>query len=819
MVLSNMTVNPNVIQTLLSLKIQLENDHPVASRASTAPVPTPTGPIRTREENAIFLLVDAFVDAAAVPGESKEGRKRKGDLHFLASVFANITVAPAGRLALLSLRSETSEFALAKLLSFTEHPDTIRRGGVASTLKNCAFHSPAHLAMLRPEDEMIAIPPSTEEGKGMNLLSFLLLPLAGPEEFDLEDVDKLPVSVQFLPDTKKREPDQFIRLTHIETLLLLCTTRLAREFMRANGVYEVVQKMHETEQSPPVVEHIERLVNLLKRDEGPDTAIEEVPLEVAEPKTDAAEVKKGSNDDDDEIRRINFDLIYIWWSQSASFCSQPLHTRYGSAHRQLSDASSSISLSDLEYIALLSVYDKSNLLDLAKGLKESGVRLLGSGGTAKQIREASIEINDVSDITKAPEMLGGRVKTLHPAVHGGILARSIPSDQADLTAQAISPISIVVCNLYPFGATVAKPDCTLANAVEDIDIGGVTLLRAAAKNHERVIVLSDPADYAEFLDAWKSGNGTISSSLRNKFALKAFEMTSAYDSAISGYFREQYASSDLSPEQLAGEVQRTPLRYGANPHQKPAQAFVTKGKLPFKGALAGSPGYINLLDALNAYALVSELQEALQLPAAASFKHVSPAGAAVGLELNDVEKIVYGVEDLKEPLTPLACAYARARGADRMSSFGDFIALSAPCDLATAKIISREVSDGVIAPGYSEEALEVLKKKKAGEYCVLEMDPTYVPEKSETRQVFGISLQQNRNDAKITPELFSNIVSANKDLPRQAVIDLIVATLALKYTQSNSVAYALRGSIIGLGAGQQSRIHCTRLAGSKADNW
>jgi phosphoribosylaminoimidazolecarboxamide formyltransferase/IMP cyclohydrolase len=261
----------------------------------------------------------------------------------------------------------------------------------------------------------------------------------------------------------------------------------------------------------------------------------------------------------------------------------------------------------------------------------------------------------------------------------GILARSIPSDQADLAAQSISPISIVVCNLYPFEATIAKSDCTLANAVEEIDIGGVTLLRAAAKNHERVIVLSDPSDYGEFLSAWKSGSGTISSALRNKFALKAFEMTSAYDSAISGYFREQYASSHLSQEQIAGEVQRMPLRYGANPHQKPAQAFVTSGKLPFKGmslqlhyelylgltpviALAGSPGYINLLDALNAYALVSELQEALQLPAAASFKHVSPAGAAVGLELNDVEKIVYGVDDLKEPLTPLACAYARARG-------------------------------------------------------------------------------------------------------------------------------------------------------------
>ncbi|KAL5633166.1 hypothetical protein ACGC1H_003605 [Rhizoctonia solani] len=300
MVLSNMTVNPNIIQTLLSLKIQLENDHPVASRASTAPTPTSTGPTQTREESAILLLVDAFVGAATVPGESKEKRKRKGDLHFLASVFANITVVPAGRLALLSLRSETSEFALAKFLSFTEHPDTIRRGGVASTLKNCAFHSPAHMAMLKPEDEMVAIPPSTEKGKGMNLLSFLLLPLAGPEEFDLEDVDKLPTSVQFLPDTKKREPDQFIRLTHVETLLLLCTTRPAREFMRVNGVYEVVQKMHETEQSLPVVEHIERLVNLLKRDEGPDTAIEEVPLEEIEPRN-PVDARKDSNDDDEIV--------------------------------------------------------------------------------------------------------------------------------------------------------------------------------------------------------------------------------------------------------------------------------------------------------------------------------------------------------------------------------------------------------------------------------------------------------------------------------------------------------------------------------------
>jgi phosphoribosylaminoimidazolecarboxamide formyltransferase/IMP cyclohydrolase len=466
----------------------------------------------------------------------------------------------------------------------------------------------------------------------------------------------------------------------------------------------------------------------------------------------------------------------------------------------------------------LSVYDKTDLLDFAKGLQAAGVRLLGSGGTAKKIREAGIPIEDVSDITKAPEMLGGRVKTLHPAVHGGILARSIPSDEQDLKAQSISPISIVVCNLYPFTSTISKPDCTLADAVEEIDIGGVTLLRAAAKNHERVSVLSDPADYTEFLQSWQSGQGDVGQAMRSKLALKAFEMTSKYDEAISGYFREQYASAELAKEKLAGPVQRIALRYGANPHQKPAQAYVTEGELPFK-VLCGSPGYINLLDALNSYALVKELQQALDLPAAASFKHVSPAGAAVGLELDETEKKVYGVDDLKEHLTPLASAYARARGADRMSSFGDFIGLSAPCDLATAKIVSREVSDGIIAPGYSKDALDVLSKKKGGKYCVLQIDPSYNPAEIETRQVFGIHMQQKRNDCKIDAKLFENIVTKNKDLPSAALTDLIVATLALKYTQSNSVAYALNGSIIGLGAGQQSRIHCTRLAGSKADNW
>ncbi|WVF68094.1 phosphoribosylaminoimidazolecarboxamide formyltransferase/IMP cyclohydrolase [Kwoniella sp. CBS 6097] len=423
---------------------------------------------------------------------------------------------------------------------------------------------------------------------------------------------------------------------------------------------------------------------------------------------------------------------------------------------------------------------------------------------------------DVSNITKAPEMLGGRVKTLHPAVHGGILSRDIPSDLADLETNGIAPITLVVCNLYPFVLQTAKPDCTLAGAIEEIDIGGVTLLRAAAKNHGRVSIISSPLDYDTIVSEIKD-KGKVSEETRRGLAIKAFEDTKSYDEAISDYFRKVYATPGVEEDMKAGAgvgYQRLQLRYGANPHQKPAQAFVEKGEMPIK-TLAGSPGYINLLDALNSWALVKELAAALDLPAAASFKHVSPAGAAVGLPLDERAAKVFGVDDLKE-LSPLACAYARARGADRMSSFGDWVALSHTVDVPTAKIISREVSDGVIAPGYEKEALEILSKKKGGKYC---MDPEYEPAEIETRQVYGVSLQQRRNDCKIDSSLFQNVVTKNKDLPKSAVIDLIVATLALKYTQSNSVCYALNGTVIGLGAGQQSRIHCTRLAGDKADNW
>ena len=260
------------------------------------------------------------------------------------------------------------------------------------------------------------------------------------------------------------------------------------------------------------------------------------------------------------------------------------------------------------------------------------------------------------------------------------------------------------------------------------------------------------------------------------------------------------------------------LKYGCNPNQKPSRIYMEDGsELPIK-VLNGRPGYINFLDAFNGWQLVSELKKATGLPAATSFKHVSPAGAAVGLPLSDTLAKIYWVDDLGE-LSPLASAYARARGADRMSSFGDFISLSDVCDVDTAKLIKREVSDGVIAPGYEPEALEILKAKKKGNYNVIQIDPDYVPAPIEHKQVFGVTFEQGRNELKIDDDFFSNIVTENKELTEQAKIDLAISMITLKYTQSNSVCFVKDGQAIGIGAGQQSRIHCTRLAGGKADNW
>ncbi len=259
------------------------------------------------------------------------------------------------------------------------------------------------------------------------------------------------------------------------------------------------------------------------------------------------------------------------------------------------------------------------------------------------------------------------------------------------------------------------------------------------------------------------------------------------------------------------------LKYGCNPNQKPSRIYMEDGSdLPVT-VLNGRPGYINFMDAFNSWQLVKELKEATGLPSAASFKHVSPAGAAVGLPLSDVEKKIYFVED--QPLSPIACAYARARGADRLCSYGDWVALSDPCDADTANLLKVEVSDGIIAPGYTDEALEILKTKRKGGYTVIQIDPNYTPAPVEHRLIYGVCFEQGRNDLRITPDQLTNIVTENKTLPEEAKRDLLIALITLKYTQSNSVCYVKNGQTIGVGAGQQSRIHCTRLAGSKADNW
>ena len=261
------------------------------------------------------------------------------------------------------------------------------------------------------------------------------------------------------------------------------------------------------------------------------------------------------------------------------------------------------------------------------------------------------------------------------------------------------------------------------------------------------------------------------------------------------------------------------LKYGCNPNQKPSRIYMEEGELPIE-VINGRPGYINFLDALNSWQLVKELRAATGMPAAASFKHVSPAGAAIGLPLSDTLKKIYFVDDVDFELTPLACAYARARGADRMCSYGDFVALSDTCDAATAKLIKREVSDGVIAPDYTPEAIDILRAKRKGTYNVIKIDPAYVPAPIEHKQVFGITFEQGRNEIRLDdPALFQNIPTQNKNFPAEALRDLIISLITLKYTQSNSVCYVKDGQAIGIGAGQQSRIHCTRLAGNKADTW
>uniref|UniRef100_A0A7S4AZR5 MGS-like domain-containing protein n=1 Tax=Chrysotila carterae TaxID=13221 RepID=A0A7S4AZR5_CHRCT len=458
--------------------------------------------------------------------------------------------------------------------------------------------------------------------------------------------------------------------------------------------------------------------------------------------------------------------------------------------------------------ALLSVSDKTGLVDFAQGLSQHGVTLLSTGGTAKAIREAGIPVTDVSEYTESPEIMDGRVKTLHPRVHGGILMRGTEADQQQLLAIGGQPIDLVVVNLYPFSATVAK-GAPFADCIENIDIGGPTMVRAAAKNHARVTVIVQPSDYAAVLASMPGGPDDA---MRAQLALKAFSHTATYDTAIAEW---------MQGELCTGRTAVQTLKYGCNPQQKPASIrglLSPSGPQPLPFAvLSGTPGYINLLDALNAWQLVRELGQATGLPAAASFKHVSPAGAAVYAPIDDDLLSVY--EATGKELSKVAVAYLRSRQADPLCSFGDFVAVSEVVDASTAALLKIEVSDGIIAPGYEPAALEILRAKKGGKYIVLEADVAFEPPEEELRTVFGASFRQRRALEPVDGKTLENVVTGKKELSAEAKRDLLVAQIAIKYTQSNSVGYAKDGQMVGVGAGQQSRVDCVKLAGRKVDTW
>ena len=467
--------------------------------------------------------------------------------------------------------------------------------------------------------------------------------------------------------------------------------------------------------------------------------------------------------------------------------------------------------------ALLSVSDKTELLALGTYLSELGVEILSTGGTAKKLREGGLTVIDVAEYTKSPEMLDGRVKTLHPLIHGGILAvRGNAQHEAEMAAQGVGEIDLVVVNLYPFEQTVAKGS-DFDTCVENIDIGGPSMLRSAAKSHAYVTVVTDASQYGPLIAQMKANDGCTSLDLRKSFAAAAFKVSAGYDASISSYFASQVAApaaaaaADATAPALT--VERSyevafPLKYGCNPHQKPAAIYQTvvggvAAPLPFE-VINGRPGYINLCDAMNAWQLVKELRSALGLCAAASFKHVSPAGAAVYAPLSDTLLQTYdcvGKQGVADGSSAAAIAYVRARNADPMSSFGDFVAISDTVDVALAKILKSEVSDGIIAPDYEPEALAILQKKKGGKYIILKGNPDHVPLEVEMRELHGCTFAQKRNTALFTAEthcvdvVTKDAAGAADVIPSDAVRDMVLASIALKYTQSNSVGYAKDGQV------------------------
>jgi phosphoribosylaminoimidazolecarboxamide formyltransferase/IMP cyclohydrolase len=465
--------------------------------------------------------------------------------------------------------------------------------------------------------------------------------------------------------------------------------------------------------------------------------------------------------------------------------------------------------------ALVSVFDKTGLDELGKFLAAKGVHILSTGGTAKKLRDLGCTVQDVADYTGSPEILDGRVKTLHPKVHGGLLAaRGNSKHEEEMKEHGLRAIDLTIVNLYPFNEAVAKGG-DFATCIENIDIGGPTMVRSSAKNHASVNIVTNPAQYAELMRHMDENEGCTTLEFRKNLACAAYACTAAYDAAVSGWMAGQ-VSSPPSSHTVHFQVER-PLKYGCNPQQLPAGLCSVGGqRLPF-AVISGTPGYINLLDAVNAWQLVHELAQVTKRPAAASFKHVSPAGAALSVPLSDEEQMVYEVKG--KPLTDVATAYVRARNADPMCSFGDFVAISHEVDVATANILKIEVSDGIIAPGYNPEAEEILKAKKGGKFIVLKADASFTPPPMEYRMCGGLGFMQKRNDVLVDASKLEKVVTADKSLSEEAKLDLILASITLKYTQSNSVGYAKNGMMIGVGAGQQSRVDCVKLAGRKLATW
>lgn len=462
--------------------------------------------------------------------------------------------------------------------------------------------------------------------------------------------------------------------------------------------------------------------------------------------------------------------------------------------------------------AIVSVSDKKDITNLVNNLILNDYEIITTGGTYKKLIERispiySSKIIKVEDFTNFPEILEGRVKTLHPKIYGGILFdKDNEKHKKDFTRTdlQLQKIDLVVVNLYPFSDVISK-EVSEEEAIENIDIGGVTLLRAAAKNYKNVTVLTDPKDYFDFIKNIETVEKDLE--MRKYYASKAFELVTKYDECISSWFNPNLNYRKYEKVQ--------DLKYGCNPYQKEA-TLCKKDTCPIE-VLYGTPGYINYLDAIHSWCLVTEAQEALKCTVAASFKHTTPAGVATcKYPISDKERLVYDLENFDLKDCSSGRAFIRARNCDPLSSFGDFIAISGIVDETTALLIRREVSDGIIAEDYTSKALEILRKKKMGKFIILRGDKNLNLGVKEYREIFGIVLSQRSNSEKITEEYLKNIVTKNTIMPQKKREDLILATITLKYTPSNSIVIANKSQVIGVGAGQQNRVDCVKIAGNKS---